>query len=228
MAVADTCYTLAMLASRAQAGRQLAEKLKPLLTSIKSQNLVVLSIPRGGVVVGHEIALSFHCNHDILVTKKLSSPHQEELAIGAIGRSLTSLYLNQGLIKQLQINQAYLDQEIEACQQEVNRRELVYRQNRLAADLKNKVVILTDDGAATGATMMAAYKQVLLAGPKRLLIAIPVCAQDTLIELKQQAGEVVVLKIPPDFYAVGQFYQDFPQLTDMEVIKLLSDKAIEQ
>lgn len=215
-----------MFQNRVQAGKLLADKIieeiKILDNKILSEKLVVLSIPRGGVVVGSEIAKKINCSHDIIVTKKLRAPHQSELAIGAVGETKESLYTDKQLIRELKISKNYLAREIEDRQQEIKRREQLYRRGRKAIELKNKTVIVVDDGAATGATIIAACREVYNHNPKKVIIALPVCARDTLAKLEKEADAVVALEAPKMFYAVGQFYEEFEQVDDESVIKLLA------
>lgn len=210
-----------MFTNRRQAGKQLAEKVQAELGPIASEKLVVLSIPRGGVVVGTEVARVLQCPHDIIVTKKLRAPHEEELAIGAVGETRGSLYLDERLAADVRADKEYIEEEIKNRQEEIKRREEEYRQRNGAIDLQDKTVILVDDGAATGATMIAAAREVWNREPHKVIIALPVCALDTLPKLEEEADAVVVLDTPEIFYAVGQFYEDFPQVSDEEVIKLL-------
>lgn len=211
-----------MFEDREQAGSQLAGKLKAELGKITPEMVVVLSIPRGGVVVGVQVAQALGCRHDVIVTKKLRAPHEEELAIGAVGETKGSLYLDERLAADVRADKEYIEQEIENRQKEIKRREREYRQNNGAIDLKGKTVILVDDGAATGATMIAAAREVWNREPHKVVIALPVCALDTLPKLEEEADAVVVLDTPEMFYAVGQFFEEFPQIEDKEVIQLLA------
>ncbi|OGD62962.1 hypothetical protein A2160_04325 [Candidatus Beckwithbacteria bacterium RBG_13_42_9] len=212
-----------MFKDRVQAGQLLAQRLKEDLDGVKSEELVVLSIPRGGVMVGAQLAKELRCFHDILVVKKLRAPREAELAIGATGATKASLYVDQRLIADLGVNQAYLTKEIANRQAEIKRQEQLYRQNRLKVPLKNKIVVLVDDGAATGATMIAAAREVWDDDPKKVIVALPVCAKDTVSKLEEEADALVVLEEPEIFYAVGQFYEEFTQVSDEEVIKLLGN-----
>ena len=212
-----------MFADRIQAGRLLADKLTEDLTGVASNNILVLSIPRGGVVIGSELAKKLVCPHDIIVTKKLRAPDQEELAIGAVGETKGSLYLNKKLAERVGVDDDYLAQEIKNRQKEIKRREKIYRGNKKELSLERKTVIIVDDGAATGATMMAAAREIWNRNPRKVIIALPVCARDTLKKLEKEVDAVIVLEVPALFYAVGQFYQNFPQLSDVEVREILDN-----
>jgi len=215
-----------MFKDRNDAGIKLAEKLKTELNELSGVETVVLAIPRGGVVVGTEIAKSLKLPLDIIITKKLGAPDRPELAIGAIGQTQGSLFLDQRIIKELNIDRLYVDLEIIKKQTEINRRENLYRQGKPEIELNNKRVILVDDGAATGATMIASAREVWNREPKQVIIALPVCAKHTLAQLEKEADMVIVLEIPDDFYAVGQFYTKFEQVRDEEVIKILCNNVI--
>jgi len=209
-----------MFKNRVEAGKLLGERLLRELEAEKKE-LIVLSIPRGGAVIGSEVAGCLACPHDVIVTKKLRAPMQEELALGAIGETSGSLYVNKRLVDELGIANNYLKKEIVDRQREIKRREELYRQGREALHLQDRVVIIVDDGVATGATMIAAAREVWNRKPKKVIIGLPVIAKDTLGKLEKEVDAVIFIEAPEMFYAVGQFYEDFPQLEDEEVIELL-------
>lgn len=225
-----------MFANRTEAGQRLARKIRTEFIEEENQHdVLVLSIPRGGVVLGVEIAKELAVEHDIIVTKKLRAPGHEELAIGAVGRSDASVYRNDALIAQLGLSQDYLRKEIENRQIEVNRRLRQYcgdntekeegarsmkARKRLRAFM-DRVCIIVDDGVATGATMIAAVREVFAGKPHRVVVAVPVIAKDTLALLEQEADAVIFLVAPDDFFAVGQFYRDFEEVSDEEVRQFL-------
>ena len=211
-----------MFSNRVQAGQLMAVKLQKELVNTVSRDLLVLSIPRGGVVVGKEIAKKLKCAHDVIVTKKLRAPNHEELAIGAVGETEGSLYLNKRLAGDVGADDRYISQEINDRRKEIKRREKVYRGNKRELSLADKTVIIVDDGAATGATIIAAAREAWNNNPHKVIIGLPVCARDTLAKLEKEADAVIALDIPEMFYAVGQFYQEFPQIEDEQVIKVLS------
>lgn len=199
------------------AGELLAERLQ----EYKNQNAMILAIPRGGVVTGAGLAKKLGLPLDIIVTHKIGAPENPELAIGAVGETEGSFWLNEGLMRELGVDEGYVGKEIEIQQREIKRREKIYRQGKSPLDLKNKTVILVDDGIATGATMMAALREVRNVEPKKIVVAIPVSAADTLGKLKKEADEVICLEKPELFFAVGQWYDNFKQFTDEEIVKLL-------
>ena len=196
------------------------EKLAPALSGYK--NAVILAIPRGGVATGFGLAKKLNLPLDIVVTRKISAPTNPELAIGAVGETKGSLWLNQELVEQLGVSQEYLDQEIKTQKQEIKRREKVYRQGRPAREIKKKTVVLVDDGLATAATMMAAIREIRNCQPRKVAVAVPVAASETISLLKKEADEVLCLETPRLFFSVSQWYQDFKQYSDQEVIELLN------
>ena len=147
----------------------------------------------------------------------------EKLAIGAVGETKGSLWLNEKLIKDLNVSADYIDSEVKIQKLEIKRRERIYRQGKESLDLKNKTVILVDDGLATGATMIAAIREIRNMDSKKIVAAVPVAPPETVERLKSEADAVVCLQMPALFFAVGQWYQDFQQYSDQEVIKLLNN-----
>lgn len=206
-----------MFKDRAQAGRLLAAKLG----AYKGRSdVIVLGLPRGGVPVAFEVAQALNAPLDALVVRKLGTPGHEELAMGAIA-SGGGRVLNLEVIEGLRISQADLDAAETRELRELERRQQAYRANRPALNLKDKTVILVDDGLATGATMRAAVAAVGQQSPQRVVVAVPVGSPDTCDLLSQEADEVVALSQPIPFNAVGQWYQHFPQTSDQEVQQLL-------
>jgi putative phosphoribosyl transferase len=199
---------------RKEAGLLLSSKI-----SFQDRNSVVFAIPRGGVVVGCEIAESLNLPLDIVVVKKIGASNNPELAIGAVGPEKT-LYLDESLIGKLGIIR---DQISKIKDQKF--RERLERERRLRGkksyEIKNKTIILVDDGAATGATAIAASKFLKKKKAKKIILAVPVIANDTLISIKKYFDEIIYLDNPEEFSAVGQFYKNFPQIQDNEVIELL-------
>ncbi len=203
--------------NRKEAGRKLAAKLKDFQDK---KNLIVLAIPRGGLVIGRELAESLHCPLDIIVTKKIGAPGNPELAIGAVGAEGEPV-INQALAQQVGADKQYLEKEIASRQAEVKRRIEEYRGEKPAVNLKDKLVIITDDGIATGATVEAAVEVARQEEPKKIVVAVPVTARDSLKKLEAKADEVIYLDAPLMFFAVGQFYQEFGQVSDKEVKEIL-------
>lgn len=203
---------------RADAGRQLARMLAP----YRGRDVLVLGIPRGGVPVGAEIAVALGGELDISVARKLGAPNQPELAIGAI--SAGSWTLNDDLIRALRVPEEFIDAEVRRELVEVGRRNKLYRGGRPPPVISGRTVIVTDDGIATGATVRATLESVRREHPDRLILAVPVAPQAALDDLRPLVDSVVCVAAPEHFGAVGQFYRQFPQLEDEEVIAIL-DRA---
>lgn len=201
---------------RADAGKRLAVALK----GFAGGDGVVLAIPRGGVVVGYEIAEALDLPLDVIIPRKLGAPYNPELAIGAVAED-GSAVLDSNLVEYLDVSQEYIAEESERQRREIERRQGVYRQGMAPRQIADKDVIIVDDGIATGSTMKAALTSVKNKGAKSLTVAIPVGPPSTIEELKKMADRVVCLYTPEDFQAIGQFYQDFSQTSDHEVISLL-------
>lgn len=212
-----------LLESREHAGRLLGARL----AHLRDQRPVVLGLPRGGVVVAAEIACALAAPLDVLIVRKLPAPHQSELALGAVaGGAAPSIVLNRDIIAELKVDQAYLDRTIAIQQEEVRRREQLYRgPDRPAIPLHDRAVIVVDDGIATGATVRVALQAVRRWEPSRLVLAVPVAAPEALQTLRSEVDELVCLQSPPHFQAVGQFYQCFDQTEDQQVMALLRDAA---
>ncbi|MEN9728082.1 MAG: hypothetical protein RL434_2448 [Pseudomonadota bacterium] len=203
-----------IFANRRAAGRALAEVMEPWAGA---QDTLILALPRGGVPVAHELALALGLPLDVFIVRKLGVPGQPEVAMGAVASGGACL-LNRSLINWLDITPEALAEETATEQQELARRERVYRGQRPLADCKGKTVILVDDGVATGASMRVAVSALRRAGAARIVVAIPVAPSDALAQLEEEADEVVCLSVPRIFGAIGQFYEDFTQVTDEEVI----------
>ncbi len=203
---------------RKDAGRQLAKKL----VSYKGQSdTLILGLPRGGVVTAAEVAKELHLPLDIVCARKVGAPHNPELAVGAVTETGEGFF-NQDVMDYLGVSLLYLQKTIEQEKKEAQRRLNLYRQNRPPLNLGGKTVILIDDGMATGATMKAAIKSVKASGAEKIVVAVPVSATETFEEVKEQVDEAIAMDTPMPFYAVGEFYRDFSQTTDQEVIELLS------
>jgi putative phosphoribosyl transferase len=184
-------------------------------------DLLVLGLARGGVPVGWEVAAALRAPLDVFLVRKLGVPQWEELAMGAVA-SGGGLVVNDNLMRSLGIGEQALRDTIARETEELNRREMAYRGDRPAADAKDKVAIVVDDGIATGASMLAAVRAVRAAQPARVVVAVPVGPQSACTQLADEADDVVCATMPASFEAVGQVYADFHQVSDDEVRELLA------
>ncbi len=197
------------------------QKLAAALTHYQQQkNVVVLALARGGVPVGAPIAKHLQCPLDTLLVRKIGLPDHPECAMGAITHGGVQ-HLNQQIITSNNISVGILDDIIKHETAELLRRTKCYRNNNHEYQLKDKIIILVDDGIATGATIKAAIKAVWQNRAKKIIIATPVASKSTLTDIQREVDEIVCLSEPDDFYAVGQVYENFQQTTDAEVIELL-------
>lgn len=202
---------------RQEAGRVLAERLR---SYAGRDDVVVLALPRGGVPVGFEVARELDAPLDVFVVRKLGVPGQEELAMGAIASGGVRV-LNREVVGSMGITERMVDAVAERELEELERRETLYRGRAEMPAVEGKVVMLVDDGLATGSTMRAAAAAVRRLGPSRVVIAVPVGATSTCREMEESADEVVCAATPEPFYAVGLWYENFDQTTDDEVRELL-------
>lgn len=200
------------------AGRQLAAELK---IYANRPDIIVLGLPRGGVPVAFEIAHQLHAPLDVFIVRKLGAPHQKELAMGAIATGNTRV-LNEEVLRVCEVTGSQLA-EVEASErQELLRREKIYRGDRPPLNINNKIVILVDDGIATGATMRAAIISLNQLHPKAIVIAVPLAPKEALAEFKLMVNKIICLASPENFFAVGAHYQQFEQTSDQEVCELLA------
>lgn len=202
---------------RFDAGERLAEKLKEYSDK---KNVLIFALPRGGVPVAYKIAEKLHLPLDVFLVRKLGTPFNEELAMGAISLGNT-VVLNEEVIDSYDISQEDIERVENRELQELKRRNQLYRQGREYPSIANKTVILIDDGLATGATAIAAVQALKKQNPHQVILAVPVGSPDTCNKLAEFADEVVCLNTPVNFYAVGQAYLNFSQTTDREVLELL-------
>jgi predicted phosphoribosyltransferase len=203
---------------RAEAGRVLAEALRAYRGR---KDLIVLALPRGGVPVGYEVARSLGAPLDAFVVRKLGVPGYAELAMGAIASGGIRV-LNEDVVAALgPTARNAIEQVTEAELAELHSRERRYRDDRPPPDLRGRCVILVDDGLATGATMRAAARAIRQRNPSELVVAVPVAAESSCIEMRAEADAVICASTPEPFYGVGQFYRHFPQTSDDEVRELL-------
>ena len=204
---------------RREGGAALAMKLGQYANR---SDVIVLALPRGGVPVGHEVAASLGAPLDVFLVRKLGTPGHRELAMGAIASGGVRV-LNDDVVRWYGIPEKAIDAVARDEQAELERREREYRRNRPPRDLNQRIVILVDDGLATGSTMRAAVEAVRQQKPARVVVAVPVAASETCREFQRVADEIICAKTPDSFSAVGQWYVDFSQTTDDEVRTLLED-----
>lgn len=205
-------------ADRQDAGRQLAERLLPLA----AESPVVLALPRGGVPVAREVALALDAPLDFLAVRKLGAPHNPEYGIGAVAEDGTRV-IDSEAIAVLGIDGGVLDSIVARETGELRRRVAAYRGERAPLDISGRTAIVVDDGVATGVTDAAALHAARRRGPRRLVLAVPVCAPDSARRLREDADDLVCLHAPPLFFGVGQWYRDFSQVSDEEVISTLAE-----
>jgi putative phosphoribosyl transferase len=189
--------------------------------AVSDANARVLALPRGGVPVGLEVARALHAKLDIFLVRKLGLPGHEELAIGAIASGGVQV-LNQDLVAELGVPEEVIGRLAAREQNELERRERLYRGTRPPVEVRDRTVVLVDDGLATGATMKAAAKALRAQGPREIVVAVPVASQEASGDLQHLADKVICAETPEPFVAVGAWYQDFAQITDQEVQRLLS------
>jgi putative phosphoribosyl transferase len=205
------------IANREAAGQALAEALR----AYRDRNdVIVLALPRGGVPVAMEVADALGAQLDLMLVRKLGTPGQKELAMGAIA-SGGGRVMNEGVVRALAISRQAIERVVEQESRELVRREQAYRGDRPWPDLADRYVILVDDGLATGATMRAAVEAVRAQEPAHIIVAVPVAPVDTIALLREQVDEVVCLAEPEPFQAIGLWYTDFSQVSDEEVRYML-------
>ena len=206
---------------RVQAGRLLGDALKDL----RGQKAVVLGIPRGGVIIAREIAHALGADLDVVLSRKLGTPGQEELAMGSLSED-GNIFLNDDVVKPLGINSRQIEQEKARQMAEINRRNQMFRKALPKTPLRGRVVVVTDDGLATGATMQAALWAVRQEKPCTLVVAVPVASDEALERVSADADQTICLRQPPNFFAVGQFYMRFYQVEDEDVLHILEEEAL--
>lgn len=209
-----------MFVNREDAAHQLAQRLK----GRELHDPLVLAIPRGGVVTGAELARELGAELDVVLSRKLRAPGQPELAIGAVTED-GRVYLNRFAQEVLDLTDEYLAEERDHQLAEIARRQRLFRGVRPKAPVAGRSVIVTDDGIATGATMIAALQVVKAEGARDIIVAVPVASPDRLAEVRRWCDEVVCLLAPKRFWAIGQFYGDFTQVEDEQVVTLLREFA---
>lgn len=194
-----------------------AMKLIPLLAKYKNEEGVVLAVPRGGVPIGYYIAMEYNFPLEILLTKKIGHPGSSELAIGAVSLE------NEVIDDRHNISDAYIEEQVQIIRKSLQERYKKFMGDRKPMDLENKIVIIVDDGIATGNTILAAIKMIRAKHPKKIVVAVPVAPPRTARVIEKEVDDFVCVSIPEEFFGVGQFYHDFSQVTDREVIELLKE-----
>lgn len=201
-----------ILKDRKEAGLLLSEKLE----KYQDTDTLILAVPRGGVPIGYEIAKNLNLQLDIILSKKIGHPLNKEFAIGAV--SLDSLLIDS----HPEVSQAYIESEIKYLRELLQEKYALYMGNRKPIDVKGKNVIIVDDGIATGNTLLACINMLRKNNPKKIIVAVPVVPADMVPIFKQKADEFIYLMAPIDFGGVGRFYENFEQVNDDEVIRMLS------
>jgi putative phosphoribosyl transferase len=207
-----------MFLDRVDAGEKLAQQL---MQYVGRDDVIVLGIPRGGVPVAFEVAQALHAPLDILLVRKLGTPGQKELAMGAIASGGVRI-LNEEVVHNLGITEAEIASAVAEQEAELQRREELFRGVRPPISIQDKIVILVDDGIATGSSMLAAIDALRSLHPKKIVVATPVAPSNAKTRIKEVADEFVCVLIPEWFFAIGEFYRSFPQAEDEEVRDLLS------
>ncbi len=203
--------------NRVHAGQVLSEKLSEYSGK---KEVIILALPRGGVPVAFEVSRKLGVEMDLLLVRKLGVPGNEELAMGAIASDNIKV-LNEDIIRSLQIPDKKIDQVTASEKKELERRNNIYRANRPIPDLRNRTVILIDDGLATGATMRAAAEAVRTKEPSQIIVAVPTCSPDAYNSLKDVTDEIICAISPEPFFGVGRWYEDFRQVSDKEVCDIM-------
>lgn len=203
---------------RIDAGKKLAKKL----LKYKGKNPIVLAIPRGGIIVGDEIAKALNAKLDIVVPRKISSPQDPEFAIGAVAPD-GSISLDKNVVRDYRISETYITNKVREELDEIKRRMEIYRGNKHFPELENKVVIITDDGVATGNTILASIEFVKNQKPSKTIVAVPVAPSNFISKVSSIVDEVISLQPLEPYYAISMHYENFTQTTDEEVISILKN-----
>lgn len=204
--------------NREEAGRQLAAKLHKYK---EIQGGVILALPRGGVAVGYQLSIALHLPLDVFITRKIGAPGNPEYALGAVSE-FGNIYLNPDAVAEFRLSHDDLKDIVDVQQQEIARRQRLYRQGRHPLPLKDHLVIIVDDGIATGSTFFASVEAIRQQAPSHLVAAIPVGPAETIAKVRSLVDETVVLATPDPFWAVGNHYIDFTQVEDRDVLEYLN------
>lgn len=207
-----------MFLDRQDAGKKLSIQLE----KFKYENPIVLAIPRGGIVTAYETIRKFGFEWDLIIPRKIGAPHNKEVAIGAIFLDGTRIF-NEKYINVFNISEEYIKNEIFEQIEEIKRRLVKYKGNEKFPDVKDKTVIIIDDGIATGFTIQAAIHSIKKHNAKKIILAVPVAPQDAISQLEKIVDEIICLIIPAEFYAVGLHYKSFQETTDEEVFSIVKE-----
>jgi putative phosphoribosyl transferase len=207
---------VSLFVDRVEAGRRLGEALE----GLAGPDVVILAIPRGGVIVGEAVALALGAPLDVVVPRKIGAPGNPELGIGAIAPGVR--VLDERMIRALGVAPEYVEREVAAQEVEIGRRQDAYRAGRPPLDLRGRVAIVVDDGIATGGTAAAALRWARAGGAAEVVLAVPVAPVQSLARLAREADRIVVLATPEPFFAVGEWYRRFDQTSDDEVVSALA------
>jgi putative phosphoribosyl transferase len=215
---------LSRFKDREHAADLLTSKLKNELKNEIPNEITVFGVPRGGVILAYTIYQNKVANYfDIVIPRKLGAPNNKELGIGAI-MDKDTVYLNEYVVKALRVPEDYIETEKITQVREIDRRTLLYRPNQEEYNIENKTIILVDDGAATGSTLVVSARWLRKKKPKKIIIAVPVAPNETVELLKNEVDEVVTILIPPtsNFTSVAQFYDNFEEISDDKVVKIMN------
>ena len=214
--ILNICEESMYFKNRAEAGMLLARALK----KFRDRDVVVYALPRGGVVTAVEIAKYLHAPLDLIITREIGHPYQPEYAIAATAENGHIVWTSREMKF---VDEQWLKGEIERQREEAKRRREKYLQGKAEVPVKGKIAILVDDGIVTGLTMRVAIKEVAHRHPKKIIVAIPVVPKDTAKMLRKEVDALIALEEPKEFYAIGAFYEYFPQVTDDEVVRFMEE-----
>lgn len=207
-----------MFENRRDAGRKLSERLEKFC----GDRVIVLAVPRGGVVVAFDTIKRYGFEWDLIIPRKIGAPRNKEMAIGAVSAS-GSYFVDRYYVEMLNIPESYIQREVASEMREIRRRLKEYKGDEALPDVRGKTVIIIDDGIATGFTIQAAVKSLQNQGTGKIVLAVPVGPEDTLKIIRRMVDEVVCLLIPEEFYAVGKHYREFGQVSDEEVFDMIKE-----